>query len=109
MCKIPMRLRIGSPQLKRTELFQIRSELSLPASFRYEPCNLDCFDSLDAALFMFGGSCYFVDRDEQDAVCRLLGLLQRPSTPAQQRAFDASWTDNLFINPQNRVVVCPQI
>jgi hypothetical protein len=47
-----------------------------------------------AQLFLFNGTLYFDDVEEQRAYCHFLGVCPKPRTKDEQEAFDKGWINN---------------
>lgn len=60
-------------------------------------------------LCMFAGSMYFADEGEQSMYCRCAGVIPRPRTASEQRAFSNGWTVGQFVMAESRSQVDEQM
>ncbi|CAF2919799.1 unnamed protein product [Rotaria sp. Silwood2] len=82
-------LRLLLPRMKRHQSILVNTPtLSIPASLFSIPNNYL------AQLFVFNGTLYFDNAEEQRAYCHFLGVCPKPRTKDEQEAFEKGWIDN---------------
>lgn len=101
-------LRLLLPRIKRDQLiFVNNSALTIP------PFNVSDRDAIPylipaqslVELFVFNGTLFFANEEEQTAYCQCLGVCPKPRNTIEQTAFAEKWiaADGFVKNPQHRI------
>jgi hypothetical protein len=100
-------LRILLPRIKRIQsIFIDIPTLTIPPSIAPLDESTAYFIPLEwlVQLFVFNGTLYFENSDEQTAYCQCLVLCPKPRTEVEEKAFEDGWIaiDGFVSNPEHR-------
>ena len=88
-------IRLLLPRIKRIQSVLIDTPtLTVPPLIRFSN-NISSFPTIEelVQLFIFNGTLYFQNTDEQTAYCQCLGLCPKPRTAKEEKAFEDGWID----------------
>jgi hypothetical protein len=100
-------LRLLLPRIKQVQSILINTpNLTIPPSIK-SPNNAVPFRiplNWLVQLFIFNGTLYFKNSDEQTAYCQCLGLCPKPRTMTEEKYFEKGWIaiDGFVSNPKHR-------
>ena len=97
-------LRLLLPRLKRSQEILVNVPiLTIPSTIafhNYRSISLECL----VELFVFNGTLYFQNSQEENAFCKYLGICPNPRTLSEKEAFDKGWIspDGFVSQPTHR-------
>ena len=100
-------LRLLLPRIKRNQsIFLDNPLLSIPPSIAPFDQSITYFVPVQwlVQLFVFNGTLYFENDDEQRAFCQFLALCPKPRTDVEEQAFEDEWiaSDGFVANEEHR-------
>ncbi|CAF1186849.1 unnamed protein product [Rotaria sordida] len=100
-------LRLLLPRIKRVQsIFVNTQKLTVPPLIAHSKETVPFFISPEwlAQLFIFNGTLYFENVDEQTAYCQCLSLCPKPQTKEEEEAFKNGWitVDGFVSNKKHR-------
>jgi len=101
-------LRLLLPRIKRIQsIFVNAPNLTIPPLIKFSNENIATFfipNEWLVQLFIFNGTIYFGNVDEQTAFCQCLSLCPKPRTQEEEEAFEKGWisSDSFVTDPEHR-------